>query len=177
MALSTGPNVGRPETILLRVNRLSDKYQEAIGSGTVTPGDLLRKKSGGQVLRHDQAGKYTRPLVAIEDTFQGRTVDDNYASGELVRYQELQPTDEWWARLAATQFVLPDEQTYLTSNGDGTLKVCGAGDTALAVGTPDANVNAGPAGARCPAVVLSGAGPAGTLGTTTTTSTTTTTGP
>jgi hypothetical protein len=77
-------------------------------------------------LRHASAGVGGAKLVAIEDSLQGRTIDDNYASGERVRFIQALPGSKLYMRLAAGESVTQDE--YLTSNGDGTLKVAGGSD-------------------------------------------------
>lgn len=171
MALATGPGAVGPNTILQRVNRLSDKFDEALAAGDIYPGDIIRSKGNGDVVVHDQAGKFTPVKIALEDPFLGRTIDDKYVSGEVVRYHRGQPTDTWLARLKIGVYVYgPD--TFLASAGDGTLTVAAAGDTAIAQAEEGKNASA--AVQRIEARVV-GAGPAGTLGTTTSTSTTTTT--
>lgn len=168
MSLATGPTAVGPNTILLRVNRISDKAGEAYAGGTITPGDIIRSKANGDVIRHDQAGKFYPVLIAKEDTFQGKTIDDDYSSGDVVFFHRAMEGDTWNANIAASQGIGFGD--FLASNGDGKLKVCGASDTALA--TAEAALTSVASVQRLEARMV-GPGPAGTLGTTTTTTTTT----
>lgn len=98
-------------------------------STTVKPGQLIEITTGDVVQPHATAGSYAEILVAKEDPLQGRTIDDAYAAAEVVPFHRAQKGDK-------LQMILKDGQTtalasFLTSNGDGTLKVATSTDERL----------------------------------------------
>jgi len=107
-------------TIILKGD-LNERYEEGRAGGTITPGHIIKLNSSDQLVVHGTAGGFGETAVAIEDALRGKTIDDNYTSGDLVRYQVLQPGDVFYALLpaAATAVVVGDQ---LISNGDGCLK-------------------------------------------------------
>jgi hypothetical protein len=81
-------------TIVLKGD-LGDRYEEAkVASGqTIKPGMLIDLNSSGEAIVFNTAGGDTVTRVAIEDALQGRTVDDAYAAGEVIRYFIPRPGD------------------------------------------------------------------------------------
>jgi hypothetical protein len=45
-----------PNTIMLKVTRLSDRYDEARAAGALKPGHLIKHDSDGKVVVHGAAG-------------------------------------------------------------------------------------------------------------------------
>jgi len=140
--LTTPP--ATPNTILLRIDSLGEKYLEGrvAAAKTVTPGMLVERTTDasnnpdGVWQPHSTAGGYAEPIVAVElalvadvpkQTYSGGTIDDVYNAGDLLRMHECQPGDELYMFLpaSASAVVLTD---FLTSNGDGTLKKASSTD-------------------------------------------------
>lgn len=103
------------------------RYDEAIGSGVITPGHLLARTSAARndlgldtVVKHATLGGAAERMFAIEDALQGNTIDDDYASGDVVRLHHALPGDEIYAFLSDGEDVAAGDN--LESNGDGTLK-------------------------------------------------------
>jgi hypothetical protein len=119
-----------PNTIILKCNRLSDRAAEARAAGALKPGHLLQHDASGNVVVHATAGGYAEAMFAKEDSFQGKTIDDAYASGDLVQIHRAQKADEIYAFVpaAAAAIILTD---FLTSNGDGTVKKAASTDQRL----------------------------------------------
>ena len=102
-------------------------YEEALASGTVKPGHLIKLTTNGAVTVHATEGGYAERAFAIEDANQGGTVDTSYASGARVAYATVAPGTLIQARLALGENVTAIG-TQLISNGDGTLQaLSGAG--------------------------------------------------
>lgn len=118
-----------PNTIILKPTRLSDRYDEARAGGAITPGHLIANNAAGAVVVHPTAGGAAELNIAIEDSFQGKTINDAYASTDLVRFQRLQDGDEFYGFLAAHSFV--DPTNFLASNGDGTFRPASGSDAIL----------------------------------------------
>lgn len=107
-----------PNRIHLKGSGVMD---EAAAAGTIKPGYLIKRNSGGSVVAHSSADGAAEATFALEDALQGKTIDDNYSSGDKVMILSAAKGDEVYAWLSAGENVTQDE--YLTSNGDGTLKV------------------------------------------------------
>jgi len=105
-------------------------HEEGRAASTIKPGMLIKMNSAGNLIPHGTAGGVAEKSFALEDALQGRGIDDNYASGELVSYALQSPGDVVFAFLSAGEHATPDE--FLTSNGDGTLKVAGGSDNRIA---------------------------------------------
>lgn len=115
------------------LNSAQGRYEEGRGSGVIKPGMLLGNTStAGQVIAHQSAATFAERNFALENALQGKTIDDNYADGDLVFIINANPGDVVYAWLAAGESVTPADS--LTSNGDGTLKK--ASGTNYRVGVP-----------------------------------------
>ena len=66
-------------TIMLK--DYSSIFEEILTSGIVTPGMLVETDTDGYVLAHSTAGGNTERMFAVQDQMQGKTINDNYASG------------------------------------------------------------------------------------------------
>lgn len=109
-----------PNVILLKGD-IGTRQEEGRAGGTIKPGYLIKKNSSGALVVHASAGGAGECIVALEDPIQGgRTIDDNYVSGELVKYKTVQPGDELYMMLKDGNNVAIDDN--LSSQGDGTLR-------------------------------------------------------
>lgn len=104
--------------------------EELLTAETITPGHLCERynASGTQKVRkHSTAKGWAERMFAVEDALQGRTIDDNYASGELVSLNVAKPGSKIQAILyPGTAYVIGDK---LMSKGDGSLqKISGTAD-------------------------------------------------
>jgi hypothetical protein len=111
-----------------RIHLLGDgRHEEGIASGVIRPGDLLAVTNDDasaprlKYIRHADAGGVAERAFALEDALQGRSIDTNYADGEVVSLVLAEPGDVVFATLAVGENVETGDA--LTSNGDGTLKV------------------------------------------------------
>ncbi len=84
-------SAGRPSVIVLK-GRIDDRYEEGRAAGTIRPGDLIKMGSAGTWTANATAAMtpITFPGLAIatEDAqvLQGKGIDDNYVSGDLLSY-------------------------------------------------------------------------------------------
>lgn len=90
-------------------------------SAAITPGMICERDSNGKFKPHGGADAPWGGWVACEDELQGNTIDDDYASGGIVRMAIVRRGDR-------VNMILRDDETVeigdkLVSNGDGTLKL------------------------------------------------------
>lgn len=111
------------------VVRGNPQRREGTAAGTITPGMLLA--IGATLVAHASAGQNALPMFAVENSDLGNTVDDDYSSGDRVRYVVGRPGDEIQALLANGETVVVGSA--LVSNADGTLKVASAATVACRV--------------------------------------------
>lgn len=111
----------KPTRIHLTSSRGDPRMEEDRAAETITPGMLLATNSSGNVRKHNVAGGAHERKFALESSLEGRTINDDYTSGELVRNVHAEPGDVVYAWLKNGEHATADE--FLTSNGDGTLKV------------------------------------------------------
>lgn len=95
------------------------RYEEAPAASAITPGQLIEQTNTGKVQRHSSKSTGGERLVAIEDPFQGRTIDDNYAADDIVRYEAVVPGQEMLMILEAGENVTIGAD--LQSEGNGNL--------------------------------------------------------
>ncbi len=119
-----------PNTIVLKCHRLTDRYDEKVAAGAITPGHLIKLDTAGKVVVHSTAFGGGECMFAIEDSFQGKTIDDAYASGDLVRIHLPSNLDEIYALLGGTGGTAAIGSV-LASKADGTLQVSSAGTGGL----------------------------------------------
>lgn len=105
-------------------------HEEARAGGAIRPGDLIDVNSSGKVVKHPTAGGWAEKAFALEDALQGRSIDDNYAADELVSFTICKPGDIVYAWLSGGEVTTLDD--FLTSNGDGALKVASSTDQRIA---------------------------------------------
>jgi hypothetical protein len=109
----------------------SGRIEEGTAGGSITPGHLIQLNSSGNLVVHATAGGPAEKAFALEDALQGKEIGDAYSSGNRVSYVLAAPGDVVYAFLAAGQNAAVG--SYLTSNGNGALKVASGTDTRLAV--------------------------------------------
>jgi hypothetical protein len=105
--------------------------EEATAAGTIKPGHLIKLDSSGNVIVHGTAGGPAEAAFALEDALQGNTIADAYSSGDKVFFVLAQKGDVIYAYLSGGESADPSE--FLTSNGDGALKVASGTDIRIAV--------------------------------------------
>lgn len=92
------PNLNR--TVLLK-GQLGEKREEARAAEAISPGHLLELLSNGKIQKNDKVAGNIQILVALEDPYQSRTVDVDYAIDDLVSYHVAKPGDKVYLRIAA----------------------------------------------------------------------------
>lgn len=134
---------GRPSTVRLKPSQ-AVHYNEARAAGAITPGHLIKHDANNKVVVHATAGGAAEKLFATEDVniLRGKTIDDAFATNDLVSYIPADNGDEIYAWLKGAQNVAAGD--LLASAGDGTLQAVGAG-VAIAVANEALNLTALPA--------------------------------
>lgn len=118
------------KTIVLRGNR-NAYHEEALAVGIFSPGHLLKTDSAGKFLKQTTAGDFSEKLFAKEDAYQGKTIADAYAVGDLAFAHIAQPGDIVNALLKpGVSYAVGDE---LINAGDGTLMKRSAAASAAVV--------------------------------------------
>ena len=112
-------------------------HEERRAAAAIRPGDLVQFISTDKVQKHPTAGGPAEPAFALEDALQGRGIDDNYAADELVAIGIQTPGDVVYAWLSGGENAVIG--AYLTSNGDGALKVAGGTDSRIGVAVTAVN--------------------------------------
>ena len=95
----------------------------------LTPGHLLElhDNSGARAWGvHDTADDPCPAIVALDQPFLNKGIDDAYAAQELVLAGALRPGSMFYGIIASGQDISIGER--LQSAGDGTLKTAGSGD-------------------------------------------------
>lgn len=127
------------ETNPHRIHLLGDgRHEEDIAAAVIKPGHLLATtnegrqlpQSCGKVIPHNVAGGVCEAKFALEDALQGKTIADSYAIGDIVGNVMCNRGDVVYAWLSEGENATTDE--FLTSNGDGTLKVAAGTDHRIA---------------------------------------------
>ena len=108
-----------------------ERLEEGVAASAITPGHLIKQDSDGNLIPHNVAGGNAEKAFAVEDALQGKTISDAYAADDTVFFTVAQPGDVIYALLADGESADPSE--FLTSNGDGTLKVATSTDIRIAV--------------------------------------------
>lgn len=114
-------------------------HEEGRAAAAIRPGDLVQINTAGQVRKHATAGGPAEPAFALEDALQGRGIDDDYATGELVSYAIQRSGDVVLAWLSGGENAAVG--AYLSANGDGALKVAGGTDVRIGVALEAVNAS------------------------------------
>lgn len=103
------------------------KFQEGLAAAAIGPGELIDKDSSGNlILNADSAGTVpVKKMVAVESptadaSSASAAIDQDYASGDTVRYVVPQPGSRLYMYLANGENV--SEGDPLTSDGAGALE-------------------------------------------------------
>lgn len=104
-------------------------YKEADAAEAITPGHLVSLNASGQAIKHNVAGaaaaaggQFTGPTrVATENDFFGKGIDDAYAIGDRVMFQELDTGCEFMALVAAAAPAIAYNDL-VESAGNGTVR-------------------------------------------------------
>ena len=129
-----------------------DKYQDerrAASGSAIKPGMLIIPTAADEVNVHATAGGKDDGLVALEDDLQGLTIDTAYTPGGVVFHHRSLPGDMLNLILKAGEHAYPN--SYLTSYGDGTVKVATGGDEKSWRAGQEVDLSASGSDARCPA--------------------------
>jgi hypothetical protein len=93
-------------------------YEERIAAEAgIKPGMLCKVNSAGKVIKHDSAGGKVENLIAIEDSLQGKTVDDAYAINTPVRLVWFRPGEEFHGLADGGTNITLGEQVCSAGNG------------------------------------------------------------
>lgn len=106
-------------TIILK--SYTNVFEEYVAAAaTIYPGCLVQLDSAGKVAVHSTAGGNALPMFAIEDALQGKSIDDNYATGDRVRCWIPTRGDVVYGILADGQTIAKGD--FVESNGAGYLQ-------------------------------------------------------
>lgn len=106
-----------PNVIVLKGDPIR---HEVLAGGTITPGDLVGRASGGTLVRHATAGGNSEKLFAVEMDLIGSGITDDYSSGDTVKFIASRAGDWVYATLASGQNVAIG--AFLESDGSGSLQ-------------------------------------------------------
>jgi hypothetical protein len=98
----------------------SGRYDEMRAGGNIKPGHLLTINSDSETVVHASAAAKAAPVVAIENSLIGSTIETAYAEGDLVRLWHLNSGDWFYGILEDGHTVAVGD--LLESAGDGTLQ-------------------------------------------------------
>lgn len=102
------------------VKNYSNVFEEIEAGGAITPGMLIELASTGKVVAHNSAGESVLPMFAKEDEYQGKGINDAYASGDKCHVWIPGKGDQVYAILADGESVAIGD--FLESNGEGFLQ-------------------------------------------------------
>lgn len=103
---------------------------EAEAQAAINPGYLVERVSGG-VQAHSTAGGPANVQFAKEYGMTGRSIDDQYESGDLVEFCTYYPGSGIYGLVAAGASAI-SQYDLLASAGDGTLATAGLDEVAVA---------------------------------------------
>jgi len=103
----------------IKLKKYSDIVEEYKALGTITPGMLVELKPTG-IQVHSVAGGNVYPMVATEDSFQGKGIDDKYVITDQVQCWITGRGDVWNALLEDGENVVIGD--WLESAGNGKVR-------------------------------------------------------
>jgi len=104
------------KTIVLKGNDLVIR-KESIALGTITPGMLIERATGG-VQAHAGAAKSAQTMFAVENEVVGKGITDNYATSDTVLFGVFPPGTEIYAVVSGSVAL----GEFLESDGAGGLR-------------------------------------------------------
>lgn len=122
----------------IKLKKYNDIINEYDAGETITPGQLITLDSDGDVIKHATEGGQER-MYALEDELQGKSIDDDYDSGDKVQCWNTVAGEEVYAWLDSGNDVSQGDK--LESTGDGTLQPLDTG-VAIAVALEDLDLSA-----------------------------------
>jgi hypothetical protein len=116
---------------------VTGRYDEFRAASAVKPGTVLLQNADTEVAPHSTAGTCYEVIVALHNQKAGKTVDDDWAAGDLVSVIYPAIGDVLAMVLESGQEVAPDD--FLTVTNTGTLKVATSAEHRLfrAIDTKD----------------------------------------
>lgn len=102
------------------VKNYSNVFEEYDAVAAITPGMLLELTSAGEVQAHSNSGLNAPRIFALEDVYQGKGINDDYAADDKVRTWVPTPGCQVLGLLADGENVAIGD--FVESNGDGMLK-------------------------------------------------------
>ena len=109
-------------TIKLAVYGIPPVELEIPAVAAIDPGMLLTRDNTGGVEPHGVAEGFSSPkLIAVENIFEGKTINDQYAIDEKVFIIGARPGDEMWMWMGVLQSCAIGDR--LVSEGTGHLVV------------------------------------------------------
>lgn len=135
-----------PHTIHLAGNIELD--ESTVASAAITPGDLIERFNNAGTLsyrRHSSAGGGGATIVALERSEFNKTIDDDYAAGDIVKAAVATPGCTFYARVPSGANIA--QGGMLESGGNGLLVAASSG-VAMFQALESVNNTAGPGEAR-----------------------------
>lgn len=124
------------------------RMSEFVADGVIRPGDLLTRTATG--VDHTTVAGQGSILVAAHDRLQGRTIADNYASGEQVQCFAPGRGERVWAWLADGENIVAGAP--LTNNASGSVASATVG-THVVIGYAEESLDLSAAGADARLIV------------------------
>ncbi len=97
----------------IKLKKYTDIQNEYAAGGAITPGMFVVLGSAGTVT----AGIPTVPMIALEDEYQGKTIDDAFASGNPVPCWVTTRGEEAYGILAAGEDVAKGDKLEVDATG------------------------------------------------------------
>lgn len=123
----------------IKLKKYTDIINEYDAGGVITPGMLVLIESDGDVVAHDTEDGYCAKLFALEDELRGKTIDDNFASGDPVQVWFATPGEEVYAILDNGEDI--SEGDLLSSAGNGKVQAVGSGGVPIAQALEDVDMS------------------------------------
>ena len=137
----------------IKIKKYSDVIEEYVAAAAITPGMLVELASATTVQAHSGQDENVLIMVALEDELQGGLISTDYDAEDQVQVWVPGRGDMINGILALGQNAVVGD--FLTSNGDGNLKVAPAASIAggdeypeMIIGQAIEAVNATAAAAR-----------------------------
>lgn len=119
-----------PTKNTIKIKNYSDVIEEYVATAVViSPGMLLEITSGALVQAHSTSEGDALPMFALENELEGETVTDDYIVSDTVQCWIPGRGDIVFGRLANGETAVIG--SFLSSNGDGRLKVHATGSAAF----------------------------------------------
>jgi len=105
----------------VKIKKYSDVVEEHVANAAITPGMLIELMSTSRVRVHSTADGDAVAMFALENELEGEGITDAYAALDRVQCWIPGRGDQVYALLANGENAAVGD--FLTSNGDGYLKV------------------------------------------------------